>query len=273
MPSPATQITPHPDTRTGAPGPAASFDDIFDARSDATGTGTRLTMVYRSPPATADAAETATQPAASRGRTARRGLYRSRLKRTLDILFIMMALPIVLPIVAILAGLVMLDGGQPFYSQERIGRGGRIYRMWKLRSMVPDADTCLERHLSDDPHAREEWDSKQKLQNDPRITRLGTVMRKSSMDELPQLFNVLVGEMSLVGPRPMMVNQRALYPGLDYYDLRPGITGLWQISDRNMTTFADRSQFDAAYNDALSLGADLRILFATVRVVLRGTGY
>jgi lipopolysaccharide/colanic/teichoic acid biosynthesis glycosyltransferase len=200
------------------------------------------------------------------------GIYRGAVKRAIDVAAILLALPIVLPIVAALAALVALDGSRPFYSQQRIGKDGRIYRMWKLRSMVRDADACLEAHLDADPQLRDEWDSKQKLRDDPRITRLGRMLRKSSIDELPQLFNVLMGHMSLVGPRPMMVSQKVLYPGTDYYDLRPGITGLWQISDRNETTFADRARYDARYNADLTLTTDLRILVATVRVVLRGTG-
>ena len=178
-----------------------------------------------------------------------------------------------LPIVALLALCVALDGGKPFYSQDRVGKGGRTYRIWKLRSMVHNADEVLEDHLAQDPALRAEWNSKQKLLNDPRITRLGHVLRKCSFDELPQLWNVLRGDMSLVGPRPMMVSQKPMYPGTDYYELRPGITGLWQISDRNGTTFADRARYDARYNENLSFMTDLKILFGTVRVVLHGTGH
>ena len=145
--------------------------------------------------------------------------------------------------------------------------------MWKLRSMVCDADRVLDDYLDDNPAMRAEWDTKQKLLEDPRVTPLGRFLRKSSIDELPQLYNVLRGDMSLVGPRPMMVDQQCLYPGKDYYELRPGITGFWQISDRNQTSFADRAFYDARYNRRLSLGTDLYILMSTVRVVLRGTGH
>ncbi len=208
-----------------------------------------------------------------RTRPASIGLYRAGMKRAFDIVMILLALPVTLPLVGALALLIALNGGHPFYQQERIGRGGRIYRMWKLRSMVLHADTHLETHLDANPGLREEWDSKQKLMDDPRITPMGRFLRKSSIDELPQLLNVLTGDMSLVGPRPMMVSQQPLYPGTDYYQLRPGITGFWQISDRNQTTFADRAGYDARYNRDLSLRTDLRILAATVRVVLRGTGH
>jgi|TARA_R110002020_G_scaffold47754_4_gene136222 exopolysaccharide production protein ExoY len=194
-------------------------------------------------------------------------------KRSLDVSLILMAAPFVLPIVAILALLVARQGGKPFYTQERVGRGGQFYKIWKLRSMVPDADQKLELHLADDPAARAEWDETQKLKNDPRITAFGRFLRRSSLDELPQLWNVLRGDMSLVGPRPMMPSQVTLYPGRDYYDLRPGITGSWQISARNESSFADRCGFDSSYSDNLSLKEDVRILAATVRVVLRATGH
>lgn len=201
------------------------------------------------------------------------GLYRHGAKRALDLLILLLAMPIALPLIAILAVLVSADGGRPFYTQERIGRHGRTYRIWKLRSMVVDADERLQACLQGDPAMRSEWESKQKLINDPRITRLGRVLRKCSMDELPQLFNVLKGEMSLVGPRPMMPSQQAMYDGDAYYQLRPGITGLWQVSDRNDSSFGERARFDNDYNRKLSLKSDLAILAATFRVVLRGTGH
>lgn len=202
-----------------------------------------------------------------------RGLYRTVLKRIFDVTVVVVFAPIVLPLVALLALLVARDGGRPFYSQLRVGRGGRTYRIWKLRTMVADADARLEAHLASDPAARAEWDSTQKLKHDPRITRFGRLLRKSSLDELPQLWNVLRGDMSLVGPRPMMPCQQDLYPGHAYYRLRPGITGPWQVSERNASSFADRAWFDAGYDRDLSLVTDLRLLAATVRVVLRATGY
>ena len=121
--------------------------------------------------------------------------------------------------------------------------------------------------------ARREWDQTQKLKYDPRVTALGRFLRKSSLDELPQLWNVFTGDMSLVGPRPMMPNQRDIYPGTAYYDLRPGLTGLWQISDRNNCTFAKRAEFDTEYERCVSLRTDVTILFKTVGAVARGTGY
>ncbi|WP_299733748.1 sugar transferase [uncultured Tateyamaria sp.] len=200
------------------------------------------------------------------------GPYRSLLKRALDITLILLSAPVILPVILALALIVALNGGKPFYAQQRIGKNGRIFRMWKLRSMVCDAEEELQSHLDADPDMRAEWDRNQKLLNDPRVTPIGRFLRKTSIDELPQLFNVLRGDMSLVGPRPMMVEQQLLYPGRDYYDLRPGITGLWQISDRHRTSFKERAFYDTRYNARVSLMTDVRILWSTVRVVLSGTG-
>lgn len=202
----------------------------------------------------------------------RRGIYRSICKRLLDITAILAAAPVVVPMVAAMAVMVARDGGRPFYSQVRVGRGGKPFRMWKLRSMVNDADERMEAYLAENPEARAEWDSTQKLRNDPRVTPVGQFLRKSSLDELPQLWNVLKGDMSLVGPRPMMVNQQSLYPGEAYYRLRPGVTGYWQTSARNLTTFQARADFDAAYEEDVGFVTDLRILARTVGVVVKGTG-
>lgn len=206
-------------------------------------------------------------------RTSRKGLYRNGAKRFLDIALVLLSAPVTLVVILVLALIVVLDDGHmPFYAQARVGRGGKVFRFWKLRSMVTDAEARLTDHLARDPVARAEWDHSQKLKADPRITRIGRFLRKSSLDELPQLWNVLKGDMSLVGPRPMMPEQQVLYPGRAYYALRPGITGPWQVSDRNQTSFAARADFDAEYDAALSLKCDLHILLATVGVVLRGTG-
>jgi exopolysaccharide production protein ExoY len=201
------------------------------------------------------------------------GVYRNFVKRALDVVAVLVTAPIVVPIVIILALLVAREGGRPFYSQFRVGKNGRPFRMWKLRTMVVDADARMTAYLDANPQARAEWDLNQKLRVDPRITRFGQLLRKSSLDELPQLWNVFAGDMSLVGPRPMMLNQQVMYPGKDYYLLRPGITGLWQTTDRNETSFEARAEFDTVYNDSLSLAADMRIIFKTVGVVVKGTGY
>ncbi len=144
--------------------------------------------------------------------------------------------------------------------------------MWKIRSMVVGADDVLDQYLSADPAIRAEWDEKQKLEKDPRITRVGKLLRKTSFDELPQFWNVLVGDMSLVGPRPMMVDQKMIYPGSAYYALRPGVTGPWQISARNRSSFRKRARYDERYLEECSLGHDLRTVLNTVPVVLAGRG-
>ncbi len=203
----------------------------------------------------------------------RRGFYRNGGKRLLDIMLVLLAMPAVLPMVALCALGVMLDGGSPFYGQLRVGRGGSLFRMWKLRTMVPDADRRLSEYLAENPEARVEWEVKQKLQDDPRITRFGQILRRLSLDELPQLWNVFRGDMSLVGPRPMMPDQQPLYPGHAYYLLRPALTGPWQVSDRNASSFASRATFDDAYERDVTMANDFRIILATIRVVFRATGY
>lgn len=204
--------------------------------------------------------------------TSQRGMYPRIGKRLLDVSFVLLALPFALPLVIIAALLLIIESGHPFYFQDRIGKNGKVFRIMKLRSMVPNADKLLAEYLAGNPEAREEWDKKQKLENDPRITPVGSLLRKTSMDELPQLWNVLRGDMSIVGPRPMMVDQRDLYPGTAYYTVRPGITGLWQVSRRNSTSFAARTHFDAYYCRTVSLTKDIGIIMRTVTVVLRGTG-
>lgn len=198
--------------------------------------------------------------------------YRHGAKRLFDLVLVLLAMPFWLPLILVTAFLIALDGNNPLYMQKRVGRHGRVFRILKLRSMVPDADAVLEAYLRNNPVARAEWEAKQKLKNDPRITRIGGFIRKTSIDELPQLFNVLLGDMSLVGPRPMMVCQKMLYPGRRYYEMRPGLTGFWQISNRNNCRFASRARYDNAYFAAMSLRTDMTILLRTIGVVLRGTG-
>jgi len=200
------------------------------------------------------------------------GSYRRFAKRALDVAIVLVAaLPALMALLPLLA-LASLDGRSPIYVQPRLGRHGRVFRMVKLRTMVPDADRVLESTLARDPRARAEWDRHQKLKRDPRVTRVGAMLRKTSLDELPQLLNVLRGDMAIVGPRPMMPGQRALYPGTEYFEMRPGITGFWQTSVRNESSFSERAAFDRSYFEAISLATDLRVMLRTVRVVLRGTG-
>ena len=202
------------------------------------------------------------------------GFYRARGKAFLDYVLVLLAIPVVLPLIAIVALLVALGGGgSPFYTQRRLGRNGVVFQMLKIRSMVPEADEVLAAYLASNSEARREWGDKQKLCKDPRVTRIGRILRKTSLDELPQLWNVLRGDMSLVGPRPMTVDQKALYPGRAYFEMRPGITGNWQVSDRNASSFVDRVTFDEKYYRSISLKTDLSLLYRTIWVVIRGTGY
>lgn len=204
--------------------------------------------------------------------TPRRSVYREYLKRAFDIVFVLLASVLILPLVVILATLIMLNGASPFYIQPRIGKDGRTFNMIKLRTMVPDADRKLSEYLHTNPEARDEWIRTQKLRHDPRITTVGRILRKTSLDELPQFLNVLLGDMSVVGPRPMMPTQRDLYPGQAYYALRPGVTGLWQVGDRNETSFAARARYDADYYKISTFQTDLAVIAKTIKVVMRGTG-
>ena len=153
------------------------------------------------------------------------GLYRDFFKRTIDVFCVVASLPIILPFIAVMSALIARDGHSPFFRQERVGKDGRKFAMWKFRTMVPNAEGMLDRYLEENTDARKEWDAKQKLADDERVAAIGKLLRRSSLDEIPQLWNVLKGDMSLIGPRPMMLCQQALYPGKAYYELRPGMTG------------------------------------------------
>lgn len=199
--------------------------------------------------------------------------YRTYIKRVMDVVLVLVASLPVIAVVAMLAlAIFVSDRRNPFYLQDRIGLNGRVFRMWKLRTMVPDADRIFDAYLAANPEARAEWDRTQKLRHDPRVTRLGDMMRRTSLDELPQLWNVLKGDMSLVGPRPMMVSQKTLYPGAEYYLMRPGVTGFWQTSVRNLSSFSERAMYDRQYYQALSFKTDVGLILKTVKVVATGTG-
>jgi len=193
-------------------------------------------------------------------------------KRAFDLAFVTMIAPFVGFVVIVIAALVALDGHNPFYFQRRIGLNGKLFDMVKLRSMVVNAEEELQSYLEANPEAKKEWDAYQKLSNDPRITPVGRIIRKLSLDELPQFWNVFTGDMSVVGPRPMMPSQRQLYPGQAYFRMRPGVTGFWQISSRNDTTFAGRAHFDSSYFKRMSLRTDMAVILRTVKVMAKGTG-
>ena len=213
---------------------------------------------------------------AKTARVAARGVYASVGKRIFDLALLMIAAPFVLPVLAITWLITVLDGGHGFYAQERVGRDGKTFRCWKIRTMVPNAEAVLKELIRQDKAIAREWTANQKLANDPRITRWGRVLRQTSLDELPQLWNVLKGDMSLIGPRPFTLDQRALYDQIDadaaYYDLRPGISGLWQVECRNEGEFSERVAYDNEYGKQLGFAQDLRITAKTFSVILKGTG-
>ena len=199
------------------------------------------------------------------------GIYARYVKRFLDILIVLAAAPVVLPVLGIFALLIRRDGGAAFYSQERVGKDGQNFTCWKLRSMVVDADAKLADYLAKNPAANAEWTVSQKLRHDPRITKVGHFIRKTSIDELPQFWCILMGDMSLVGPRPFLLNQKKLYKGNAYYALRPGLTGFWQVGDRNETSFAARAVFNNHYSTKLTLKTNINILMHTINIILRNT--
>ena len=197
------------------------------------------------------------------------------LKRGFDIVMVLIGGLLCLPIIAAIALSIALSSPGPiFYGQTRIARGGRTFRAWKFRTMNTNAAEVLETYLADNPNLRREWEEDHKLKKDPRITTIGHFLRKTSLDELPQIWNVLVGEMSLVGPRPIVTDEIPKYEESFelYAKVRPGITGLWQISGRNNTSYAERVQLDSYYVRNWSPWLDLYILVRTIKVVLLREG-
>jgi exopolysaccharide production protein ExoY len=196
-------------------------------------------------------------------------------KRAIDIVLAAGGLAFFAPLFGLVACLVKLsDGGPVFYRHSRVGHGGRQFDCLKFRTMAVDADEILERHLATSPAAAQEWLETRKLKADPRITAVGLALRKMSVDELPQLINILRGEMSIVGPRPIVSEEIAKYgPQVEvYWSTRPGLTGLWQISGRNDKTYEDRVGLDCNYVQNWSLSKDLVILVRTIPAVLSSRG-
>lgn len=197
------------------------------------------------------------------------------IKRILDVTAAGMGLVFLAPFLALLAAAIRLDSSGPaFYWHPRIGQGGKTFKMLKFRTMHIDAHAVLWEHLLKDPVLVAEWEQYQKLKDDPRVTRVGRFMRRFSLDELPQLWNVFNGTMSLVGPRPLTLEQRSLCKDyyLEYITVLPGITGLWQVSGGNEIPFKDRMAFDLKYMRDWSLWLDVWIFLKTFWVVLRGRG-
>lgn len=196
------------------------------------------------------------------------------LKAAFDHVLAMVLLILLAPLLLALSVMVRLDGGPAFYRHRRIGAGGRNFDCIKFRTMLLDSDRVLRRVLDDDPAAAEEWAATHKLRDDPRVTRLGQFLRRSSLDELPQLLNVLRGEMSLVGPRPIVQAEVARYADdIDYYyETKPGLTGLWQVSGRSDTSYASRVRLDVWYVRNWTLWHDIAILLKTIPAVFMQRG-
>lgn len=199
----------------------------------------------------------------------------SFLKRTVDITASATALLLLSPVFLVTSLAIRKDSDGPaMFTQKRIGKDGKLFEIYKFRTMVPDADKKLFELLDKDEKAREEYKVNKKLKHDPRITKVGNFLRKTSIDELPQLINVLKGDMSLVGPRPYL--PREIDDMGSYYDTiiesKPGITGLWQVSGRSNTTFEERLHFDKEYNEKKSFTYDMGLLVKTVGSVVKGDG-
>ena len=196
-------------------------------------------------------------------------------KRGFDIVGAVLALALLSPLLLMLAFLVKLsDGGSALFGHRRVGRNGKSFVCLKFRTMAQNGDELLQAHFERNPRGREEWLATRKLQDDPRVTRVGLVLRKLSLDELPQLLNILRGEMSFVGPRPVVEDELELYgPAVEcYLKSRPGLTGLWQISGRNDVSYNARVAFDQQYVENWSFVFDLVIIIKTFPAVLSSRG-
>jgi lipopolysaccharide/colanic/teichoic acid biosynthesis glycosyltransferase len=201
--------------------------------------------------------------------------YRGRFKRVFDLLFSFAVLPVALPFGLMVALIIKLDSVGPVLVRvRRLGRGGFSFYKYKFRTMVPNAEEVLRELLQSDPEIRQEYQKTYKIKNDPRITRFGKWLRKTSLDELPQILNVLRGEMSWVGPRDILDTELVMYgeSGPKLLSVQPGITGLWQVSGRSRLSYEKRVLLDVFYIDNVSLHLDLKIILKTVPVVLFGDG-
>lgn len=201
--------------------------------------------------------------------------YDFHASRIIDIVVSLLGLLFLLPLMVMIALAIMItDKGPIFFAHRRIGRGGRSFNVIKFRSMVTDSEARLNHLLATNPAARAEWEMDRKLRNDPRITPIGNFLRKTSFDELPQLINVLRGEMSIVGPRPIVAEEISFYGAyFPYYcSVTPGITGFWQISGRNNVVYRRRVAMDVVYARRKSVVWDLKIMVLTVPAVLMSRG-
>lgn len=198
------------------------------------------------------------------------------IKRIFDVLFSIFALLFFLPLFMILWVAIRLSSeGNALYSQERIGRGGKIFRCYKFRTMYSDADHRLQELLSQNPQWRDEWQNTRKLKSDPRITPIGKVLRKTSLDELPQFWNVLKGDLSIVGPRPVVYEEVIRHLGAKaskILSIRPGITGIWQVSGRSDLSYETRIRLDEEYVDKRTLLLDMKLILKTIPRMISSRG-
>jgi lipopolysaccharide/colanic/teichoic acid biosynthesis glycosyltransferase len=203
-------------------------------------------------------------------------LFRYRvLKRGIDIAAVLIASPLLLPLLLLIACAVRLSSPGPvFYSHRRIRQHGAFFSMWKFRTMCVNSAEILEDHLARNPAARAEWVRSHKLRNDPRITPIGNFLRRYSLDELPQIWNVVTGQMTLVGPRPIVAAEIERYRDSfgTYCCVKPGLTGLWQVSGRSSLTYDERVALDRRYVQTWSLRSDLSILLRTLPCVMAQDG-
>ena len=198
-----------------------------------------------------------------------------KIKRAFDVVAATALLIVIAPVMLAIAAAIKLDGGTIIYRHNRIGLGGRPFLCFKFRTMVQDADRCLAAYLETNAQAAAEWAHRRKLSKDPRVTRIGAILRKTSLDELPQLFNVIRGEMSLVGPRPVVQAELDQHYGgaaAAYMSCRPGLTGLWQVSGRSDTCYETRVALDTRYVREWSLLGDIKILAKTLPAVVARRG-
>ena len=201
--------------------------------------------------------------------------YNTAIKRVLDLFMLLCGSVIVLPVMAVIAVIIKITSPGPvFYGHERIGKNGQRIKVWKFRSMAVDADKILERILAENPEYRKEWEECHKLTNDPRVTTIGKFLRKSSLDELPQLLNILTGEMTFIGPRPVTDAEEVKYGEnfLYVFSVKPGLSGMWQVSGRSDTDYAERVALDSYYIQNWSLWLDIWLISKTIGVVLTGKG-
>jgi exopolysaccharide production protein ExoY len=226
-------------------------------------------------PIAPDAAALAYVPAEAVSVSQGRGWLQRPAKRAIDVIVAGVTLSLLLPLLALVAGAVWAgDRKSPIFRHRRVGRQGRPFGCLKFRTMVVEAEAALAAHLAANPAARAEWEATHKLTDDPRVTAIGRVLRKTSLDELPQLINVLRGDMSLVGPRPIVQAEMARYGSAfpACFSVPPGVTGLWQVSGRSDTTYEERVALDLAYATGWSLKRDLVILIRTVPAVFAQRG-